>query len=165
MAGRKTTPEAPLIRAENALLVARSRGRVRKEGASFPVPPTLSEMPADYAAVLARLKKRIAAAQTRAALAVNRELVDLYWHVGATIVQRQKKAGWGEAVVERLAHDLCRAFPDLEGFSPRNIWRMRAFYLAWFGAPEKLTRAVSESGLRQTAKKLPRASPPPSLPI
>ena len=137
--------------------VSRSRGRVRKEGASFPVPPTLSEMPGDYTAVLARLKQRIAAAQTRSALAVNRELIALYWHVGATIVQRQTAAGWGNAVVERLAHDLRRAFPDIEGFSPRNIWRMRAFFLAWSVAPEKLTQPVSESGARPVAKKLPQA--------
>jgi hypothetical protein len=52
----------------------RSRGRARKEGASFPMPPSISGMPADYVAVLAGLKQRIAAAQARAALAVSREL-------------------------------------------------------------------------------------------
>jgi predicted nuclease of restriction endonuclease-like (RecB) superfamily len=157
MAGRKKAAVAPMVRAEGAPPAPRSRGRIRREGASFPVPPTVSEMPADYAVVLARLKQRITAAQTRAALAVSRELIALYWHVGATIVQRQTKAGWGDAVVERLAHDLRQAFPDLEGFSPRNIWRMRAFFLAWSGTPKKLTRAVSEARARQAAKKLPRA--------
>ena len=136
---------------------SRSRGRSRQEGASFPVPPSAGGMPGDYPTVLAELKRRITAAQTRAALSVNRELVALYWHVGGTIVQRQARAGWGEAVVERLAHDLRRAFPDLEGFSPRNIWRMRAFYLAWSGTPTKLTQAVSETGVRTSAKKLPQA--------
>jgi predicted nuclease of restriction endonuclease-like (RecB) superfamily len=114
-------------------------------------------MPDDYLAVLADLKQRIAAAQTRAALAVTRELIALYWHVGKTIVQRQARAGWGEAVVERLAHDLRQAFPDLKGFSPRNIWRMRAFFLAWSETPKKLTRAVSETRAPTPAKKLPRA--------
>jgi predicted nuclease of restriction endonuclease-like (RecB) superfamily len=117
----------------------------------------LGELPADYANVLARLKRRIVVAQTRAALAVSRELVALYWHVGATIVQRQSKSGWGNAVVERLAHDLRQSFRGLEGFSPRNIWRMRAFYLAWSGAPKKLTQAVSVTGSRLSAEKLPRA--------
>lgn len=144
MVDREKTANAPLVWAEDVPRVPRSRGRVRMEGASFPVPPTLSEMPADYAVVLARLKQRIAAAQTHAVLAVNRELIVLYWHVGATIVQRQTKAGWGNAVVERLAYDLRRAFPDLEGFSPRNIWRMRAFFLAWSGSSKKLPQAVSE---------------------
>ncbi len=136
---------------------SRSRGRVRQEGAFFPVPPSAGEMPGDYLAVLADLKRRIAAAQTRAALAVNRELIALYWHVGATIVQRQAGSGWGEAVVERLAHDLRQAFPDLQGFSPRNIWRMRAFFLAWSAAPKKLPQAVAESGMSPAAKKLPQA--------
>jgi len=157
MADRKKTDKAPMVRAEGAPRVPRSRGRIRGEGASFPVPPTLSEMPADYAMVLTRLKRRIAASQTRAALAVSHELVALYWHVGATIVQRQTNAGWGDAVVERLAHDLRQAFRDLEGFSPRNIWRMRAFYLAWSGAPKKLTQPVSETGARRATEKLPQA--------
>jgi predicted nuclease of restriction endonuclease-like (RecB) superfamily len=114
-------------------------------------------MPSDYPRILAELKRRIAAAQTRAGVAVNRELIALYWHVGETIVQRQARAGWGEAVVERLAHDLRQAFPDLQGFSPRNIWRMRAFYLAWSGVPKKLPQAVAETGVRTSAKKLPQA--------
>jgi len=114
-------------------------------------------MPADYVVVLADLKRRISAAQVRAAQAVSRELIALYWHVGGTIVRRQADAGWGDAVVERLAHDLRQAFPDLEGFSPRNIWRMRAFFLAWSGAVGKLTQAVSEIGTRQLAKRPPKA--------
>lgn len=132
------------------------RGRVDRS-AMFPVSLTLSEMPSDYAAVLARLQQRIAAAQTRSALAVNRELITLYWHVGETIVKRQTEAGWGHAVVERLAHDLRRTFPDIEGFSPRNIWRMRAFFLAWSAGQEKLTQPVSESGASPAAKKPPQA--------
>ncbi len=101
-------------------------------------------MPGDYVAVLANLKQRIAGAQARAALSVSRELVGLYWHVGGTIVRRQGVAEWGDAVVERLAHDLRRAFPKLEGFSVRNIWRMRAFFLAWSGASRKLPQPVAE---------------------
>jgi predicted nuclease of restriction endonuclease-like (RecB) superfamily len=107
--------------------------------------------------VLADLKRRIAAAQTRAGLAVNRELIALYWHVGKTIAQRQARVGWGEAVVERLAHDLRQAFPELQGFSARNIWRMRAFFLAWSPAPKKLPQAVAEIRGLAKDKKLPQA--------
>jgi predicted nuclease of restriction endonuclease-like (RecB) superfamily len=114
-------------------------------------------MPPGYAGVLADLKRRIQAAQSRAALAVSRELIGVYWYVGRTIVERQAEAGWGDAVVERIAHDLRHAFPDLKGFSPRNIWRMRAFYLAWSGASKKLPQAVAESDAADTAKKLPQA--------
>ena len=140
-----------------ALAVNRSRGRVRKEGAAFPLPPPMRTMPRDYLAVLASLKERIKAAQSRAATAINRNLIDLYWHVGGTIVQRQSAAGWGDAVVERLAHDLRRAFPALQGFSPRNIWRMRAFYLAWSGIPKKLTQPVSVIRAGRGPRKLPQA--------
>lgn len=134
-----------------------TRGRIRPEGASFPLAPPLSEMPANYAKVLARLKQRIAMAQSRAALAVSRELSALYWYVGQTIVQRQVNAGWGDAVVERLAHDLRQAFPETEGFSPRNVWRMRAFYLAWSGTAKILTQPVSETVAPRATKKLPQA--------
>ena len=101
-------------------------------------------MPPGYGAVLDDLTRRIGAAQRRAALSVTRELIDLYWHVGATIVHRQDADAWGTAVVERLASDLGAAFPRLQGFSPRNIWRMRAFFLAWSGSPAKVTQAVAE---------------------
>ena len=140
-----------------ALSVSRSRGRIQGQGAAFPLPPAMREMPRDYVAVLADLKRRIGAAQSRAALAVSRELIALYWQVGGTIVRRQAGSGWGDAVVERLAHDLGKAFPTLQGFSPRNIWRMRAFYLAWSGGPRKLTQPVSESRAGVSAKKLPQA--------
>ncbi len=72
-------------------------------------------------------------------------------------MQRQAHAGWGDAVVERLAHDLRQAFPDTEGLSPRNVWRMRAFYLAWSGATKQLTQAVSETADPRATKKLPQA--------
>jgi predicted nuclease of restriction endonuclease-like (RecB) superfamily len=108
------------------------------------VPTSARGLPGDYVAVLADLKERIARAQARAALSVNRQLVALYWQVGGTIVRRQATADWGSAVVERLAHDLRVAFPKLEGFSVRNIWRMRAFYLAWSGPSRNLPQAVAE---------------------
>lgn len=84
-----------------------------------------------YAQFLTELKKRIASAQTRAHLAVSRELILLYWQTGRDIVLRQKQEGWGKSVIERLAKDLQDSFPGLEGFSPLNLWRMRAFYLAY----------------------------------
>lgn len=83
--------------------------------------------PEAYADWLADLKSRIHYAQQRATLAVNRELVLLYGHIGRDILTRQAEAGWGAKVIERLAHDLRRAFPDMKGFSPRNLKYMRAF--------------------------------------
>ncbi len=88
-------------------------------------------LPADYAAWLSELKTRIHSAQQRATLAVNRELVLLYWQIGQDILARQNREGWGSKVIERLAQDLRNAFPDMKGFSPRNLKYMRAFAEAW----------------------------------
>ena len=88
-------------------------------------------LPAGYPHLLADLKARVRAAQLRAAVSVNRELILLYWDIGRIIAQAQKSKGYGKQVVERLAEDLREAFPQMDGFSPRNVWRMRAFYLAW----------------------------------
>jgi predicted nuclease of restriction endonuclease-like (RecB) superfamily len=155
MPNKKRISKTLTVKDEN-VPTRRSRGRIREEGASFPVPPSLITLPADYIEVLTDLKRQIAAAQTRAALSVNRGVIALYWHVGGTIAIRQTISGWGDAVVERLAHDLGKAFPGLEGFSPRNIWRMRAFFLAWSGVSKKLTQAVSETKIRIASKKLPQ---------
>lgn len=94
-------------------------------------PVSFSQTPEGYADWLADLKNRIHTAQQRATLAVNRELVLLYWQIGRDILARQAKQGWGAKVIERLAHDLRKAFPDMKGFSRTNLMSMRAFAEAW----------------------------------
>lgn len=91
----------------------------------------LDTMPEGYADWLSSLKNQIQQTQQRATLAVNRELVALYWHIGQDILQRQAQQGWGAKVIERLAHDLKTAFPDMKGFSRANLMYMRAFAQAW----------------------------------
>jgi predicted nuclease of restriction endonuclease-like (RecB) superfamily len=81
--------------------------------------------------LLQNLKERIRHAQVRAALSVNRELILLYWQIGREILNRQQQHGWGAKVIERLSADLRRAFPDMKGFSPRNLKYMRAFAEAY----------------------------------
>ncbi|MDY0037770.1 MAG: PDDEXK nuclease domain-containing protein [Zoogloea oleivorans] len=93
--------------------------------------PDIVPLPPDYVDWLAELKTRIHNAQQRATLAVNRELVVLYWQIGRDILARQAQQGWGAKVIERLAQDLRAAFPDMKGFSPRNLKYMRAFAEAW----------------------------------
>ncbi len=88
-------------------------------------------LPTDYAAWLVELKQRVQAAQQHAALAVNQELVRLYWQIGRDILQRQQAQGWGAKVIDRLAVDLTAAFPDMKGFSRSNLLYMRAFHEAW----------------------------------
>jgi predicted nuclease of restriction endonuclease-like (RecB) superfamily len=94
-------------------------------------PAGLAPVPEGYVDWLADLKTRIHTAQQRATLAVNRELVLLYWQIGRDILARQAAQGWGAKVIERLAQDLRAAFPDMKGFSPRNLKYMRAFAEAW----------------------------------
>ncbi|MCP9496854.1 MAG: PDDEXK nuclease domain-containing protein [Pyrinomonadaceae bacterium MAG19_C2-C3] len=86
-----------------------------------------AESLAGYDDFLRDLKSRIGQAQVRAALAVNRELVVLYWQMGRDILVRQQQQGWGAKVIERLAKDLQSAFPEMKGFSRRNLKYMRAF--------------------------------------
>lgn len=88
-------------------------------------------LPADYPTFLSQLTARIREAQGRAVLAVNAALIELYWRIGAEILDRQEHQGWGTKVIDRLAQDLRRAFPELTGFSPRNLKYMRAFAKAW----------------------------------
>ena len=124
-------------------------------------------LPKDYAAFLAALKQRVTAARVHVARAVNYDVVLLYWDIGRGIVEKQKHRAWGDAVVERLAKDLQWAFPAMSGFSARNVWRMKQFYLAHTSSeflaqaardlagklgnratPVKLSQAVTEMGVR-----------------
>lgn len=91
----------------------------------------IMNFPGDYPSWLADLKQRIRTAQQRATLSVNRELVLLYWHIGREILERQQAQGWGAKVIEQLAKDLTAAFPDMKGFSRRNLMYMRSFAEAW----------------------------------
>jgi len=84
-----------------------------------------------YSELLKEIKERIRAARVRAALAVNRELVLLYWQIGRDILARQQAEGWGAKVIDQLAADLRHEFPDMTGLSVRNLMYMRAFADAW----------------------------------
>ena len=106
-------------------------------------PAGLTTPPEGYADWLADLKGRIHTAQQRATLSVNRELVALYWRIGRDILARQAAQGWGAKVIERLAHDLRAAFPEMKGFSRANLMYMRAFAEAWPDA-EIVQQAVGQ---------------------
>lgn len=84
-----------------------------------------------YAELLASIKDRIRSAQVRAAVAVNQELVLLYWGIGKEILARQQAEGWGKNIIGRLAKDLRAQFPAMDGLSPRNLGYMKAFAQAW----------------------------------
>ncbi|MEH2170185.1 MAG: PDDEXK nuclease domain-containing protein [Nostoc sp.] len=84
-----------------------------------------------YEDFLTELKTRISSAQLQAAVAVNKELLLLYWQIGRDILNRQQQQGWGAKVINRLAADLQKAFPEMKGFSLRNLKYMRAFAEAY----------------------------------
>ncbi|AIE83935.1 PDDEXK nuclease domain-containing protein [Fimbriimonas ginsengisoli] len=91
----------------------------------------IPSFPAEYGPFLEDLKERIRTSQLKAVVAVNRELVLLYWQIGKQILAAQATEGWGTKVVERLSTDLRREFPDMKGLSSRNLNYMRAFAEAW----------------------------------
>lgn len=88
-------------------------------------------IPAEYKDWLRELKDEIRQARGRAALAVNSELILLYWRIGREILDRQTQHGWGSRVIDRLAADLRAEFPDVKGFSPRNLKYMRKLAEEW----------------------------------
>ena len=79
-----------------------------------------------YQVLLRELKARIRTARLQAALAVNEELILLYWSTGREILERQAREGWGSRVIDRVSADLRQDFPDMTGLSARNLKYMRA---------------------------------------
>jgi predicted nuclease of restriction endonuclease-like (RecB) superfamily len=100
----------------------------------------MSEMDAqDYAGFLYEIKGRIRDRQLQAMRSVNRELLELYWDIGALIYSKQEELGWGKSVVELLAQDLQAVFPGRNGFSAKNLWLMRQFYHEYRNKPNLRT--------------------------
>ena len=123
---------------------------------------TIPALQAGYAALLTDLKRRIRTAQVRAALSVNRELIQLYWDIGREIVRKQKHDGWGSGIINRLAADIQKTFPGIEGFSTTNISRMRAFFLAWSYDTILSAPLVPESRDSISAQAVPKLREPNS---
>ncbi|RNI24038.1 PDDEXK nuclease domain-containing protein [Rufibacter latericius] len=96
-----------------------------------------------YADVLEELKSEIRKARVKAALAVNSELLSLYWRVGKTILAQQQAQGWGAKVIQTLSGDIRREFPDLQGFSYRNLLYMRQF-ASVYPVPEFTQQPVAQ---------------------
>ncbi|MGC5076136.1 PDDEXK nuclease domain-containing protein [Agrococcus sp. DT81.2] len=92
---------------------------------------TTIDLPPKYDEVLAELKRRVRDARVRAHRTVNAELIGLYWQIGRTILDQQASTAWGAGVVQRLANDLRREFPEMTGLSKRNLMYMRGFAHGW----------------------------------
>lgn len=97
-------------------------------------------IPDAYPQLIKELKEKVRTAQVRAHLSVNREMIKLYWEIGKTIVEKQKGEKWGTKVIEKIGEDLQKEFPGIEGFSRRNIFRMRAFYVSYQIVPQAVAQ-------------------------
>lgn len=114
-------------------------------------------LPSEYGQLLADIKARVRTAQLEALRAVNKELVALYWDIGRMIVDRKMDAAHGDAVAERLAADLRVEFPGMVGFSRRNVFYMREFYVAYRDQP-KVQPLVAQIGWTHNLIVLTRCS-------
>ena len=116
-------------------------------------------LPDDYATLLADVKERVRSAQYEALKAVNKELVALYWDIGRLIVSRQTNADHGAAIAEQLAADLRQEFPGVSGYSRRNVFYMREFYLTYSDLP-KVQLLVAQIGWTHNLIILQRCKDP-----
>jgi predicted nuclease of restriction endonuclease-like (RecB) superfamily len=103
----------------------------------------MDRLSTEYQELLISLKQRIRTSQIRAALAVNQELILLYWQIGREILLRQSQQGWGAKVIDRLSQDLRGEFPELKGLSRTNLLYMRAFAEA-YSEEEFVQRVVGQ---------------------
>jgi len=109
----------------------------------IPIPPPKSEMDAMYIALRDSIIKRIKETRLRFVIQANTEMIELYWNIGHDILRRQESEGWGAKVIDRLSVDLKEEFPDMDGFSARNLGSMKRFASVW-PDPQILQQAVAK---------------------
>ncbi len=97
----------------------------------MPVPATAVELPESYGGFLVEIKEQIKKERLKAVIAANSALVLMYWNIGRSILDRQNSEGWGTKVIDRLSVDLKDEFPEMNGFSARNLKYMRKFAENW----------------------------------
>jgi predicted nuclease of restriction endonuclease-like (RecB) superfamily len=99
----------------------------------------------EFAIFVSNIKAKILSSQYDALRAVNKELITLYWDIGKSIVEKQEAFGWGKSVVKNLSEELQKEFVGIKGFSERNLWNMRIFYIEYKDNP-KLQTLSAEIG-------------------
>ena len=102
-----------------------------KDGVILPVAPNLSEMSDAYLRIIEEVKSEIQKQRISVVLNANSSMICLYWNIGKSILKKQGEEGWGAKIIDRMAKDLKDAFPEMSGFSPRNIKYMRKFAESW----------------------------------
>ena len=107
------------------------------------------QLDAEYAQWIAELKFRYRSAQVKAAVRVNGEKLLFNWQLGRDLVQKKAEERWGAGVVEQVSLDLQKEFPNVDGFSASNLWRMKQWFLFYTSEPEKLAQGVRELQSRE----------------
>jgi predicted nuclease of restriction endonuclease-like (RecB) superfamily len=107
----------------------------------------------EYKNWLIELKLKIQQSQIKAALAVNSQLIQLYWDLGKQIVEKQETAKWGSGFIDQLSKDLKSEFPDMNGFSRSNLFAIKNFYLFYSQGVTIVQQVVGQ--LEQTALPQP----------
>ncbi len=102
-----------------------------EKGVVFPTPPASSAMPEWYAEMLDNIKQLVAEGRRQVMWTANVQMSMMYYQIGTEILKRQSTEGWGAKVVDRLSADLKHSFPEMKGFSPRNLKYMRRFAELW----------------------------------
>ena len=116
-------------------------------------------MPSNYVEVLDEIKRRIREERLRVVLSANSAMVALYWDIGQLILARQEQEGWGAKVIDRLSHDLSEAYPDMKGFSSRNLLFMRSMAAA-YPDRQKVKQLVSQLPWGHIIRLLQRVKEP-----
>lgn len=104
----------------------------------------MKQLDSSYKQWLEQLKTKIQSAQLKAAVAVNSQLLQLYWELGKEIVNKQAQATWGDSVIEQLSVDLRLSFPDISGFSKRNLYAIRQWYVFYSQEFEFVPQPVAQ---------------------
>lgn len=99
---------------------------------------------ADYQTWIASLKLSFRQTQLKAAVRVNSELLSFYWRLGGEILEKQQNTNWGDGFMQQLSYDLMAEFPEIKGFSKRNLELIRQWYVFWHQAPEIAKQLVSQ---------------------
>ena len=102
-----------------------------KNNVIFPVAVSLKETPKSYASFICDLKEQIKRERQKVVLQANRSMIMLYWNIGNMILEKQKIENWGTKIIDRVSKDLKDEFPEMSGFSPRNLKYMRKFASVW----------------------------------
>jgi predicted nuclease of restriction endonuclease-like (RecB) superfamily len=114
----------------------------------------LQTLPADeYKRFIQEIKQRIQTAQIKAAVTVNREMLLLYWDLGQSILQKQKSASWGDGFLKQMSKDLQDEFPEMKGFSERNLKYIRQWVKFWSGQSVIGQQVAAQLGDSETGQQ------------